>query len=76
MDGRIAFRFIPEADGVMEGFLEDITERKLAEDMLRDNERFLSQTEKIAHIGGWKVNPLTDSLVWTQGVYNIHRSPS
>jgi PAS domain S-box-containing protein len=42
---------------------------------LRDNERFLRQTEKIARIGGWKVNPLTDSLIWTEGVYNIIEAP-
>ena len=59
MHGRIAYRIVPEAGGVIEGFVEDITERKMTEHRLRDNERFLRQTEKIARIGGWKVNPVS-----------------
>jgi PAS domain S-box-containing protein len=75
MHGRIAYRIVPEAGGVIEGFVEDITERKMTEHRLRDNERFLRQTEKIARIGGWKVNPVADSVIWTEGVYNIIEVP-
>gem|GEM_PF-6225334 len=75
MHGRIAYRVLPGARGVIEGFVEDITERKITEDRLRDNERFLRQTEKIARIGGWKVSPLTDGVIWTEGVYNIIEAP-
>ena len=75
IDGRIAFRVIPETEVILEGFVEDITERKMIEDKLKDSERFLRNTEKIAHIGGWKVNPITDSVRWTEGVCNIVEAP-
>ncbi len=59
----------------LEGFITDITERKRIEDALRESERFLSQSEKIARTGGWKANPFTNSLRWTQGVYDIIEAP-
>ncbi len=49
----------------------DVTKRKQAEDALIASERFLRQTQEIARIGGWKVNPHTDYLEWTEGVYQI-----
>ncbi|MGC8659933.1 MAG: PAS domain S-box protein [Desulfomonilaceae bacterium] len=73
--GRVGFRVIPGTDGTIEGFVEDITERKLTEEKLRNSERFLRHTEKIARIGGWKVNPIADSVNWTEGVYNIVEAP-
>ena len=53
------------------GVTWDISRRKKAEDALRESERFLRQSEKIARIGGWRANPHTKSLHWTQGVNDI-----
>ena len=75
INGRIAFRVVPGEDGIIEGFVEDITERKLTEDKLLNSERFLRQIEKIARIGGWKVNPDIDTVTWTPGVYDIVEAP-
>ncbi|MEY4387082.1 MAG: hypothetical protein RLY20_2365, partial [Verrucomicrobiota bacterium] len=33
------------------------------------------EAEKIARIGAWKVNPETDYLYWTEGVYEILEAP-
>jgi PAS domain S-box-containing protein len=46
-----------------------------AEEALREREQFLRETQKIAKIGGWKADPHTDDLLWTEGVYNIVEAP-
>ena len=42
---------------------------------LHESGQFLRETEKIAKIGGWKANPQTDYLQWTDGVYDIFGAP-
>jgi PAS domain S-box-containing protein len=54
---------------------ESVTDRKRAEEALRENELFLEETQKIARLGGWKANPHTDYLEWTRGVYEIIEAP-
>jgi PAS domain S-box-containing protein len=44
-------------------------------DALRESEQFLKETEKIVKIGGWKANPITDYLQWTDGIYDIIEAP-
>lgn len=43
--------------------------------VLRESEQFLKETQKIAKIGGWKANPHTNYLPWTDGVYDIIEAP-
>ena len=65
-------------DGKILGFrgvIIDISARKKAENALRESERFLSETQKIARLGGWKANPGTDYLEWTDGIYDIIEAP-
>lgn len=54
----------------------DVTERKLAEKELHEREQFLRQAEHISRIGGWKVNILTKSLFWTEGIRNLLELPA
>jgi len=55
--------------------VQDITERKRAEEELKENLLFLRQTEKIARMGGWKANIKTDELKWTEGVHHLTEVP-
>ena len=58
-----------------QGVTRDISKLKKAEDALRESERYLRQSEKIARTGVWKANPSTHSLHWSEGVYDILEAP-
>jgi|CXWL01.1.fsa_nt_gi PAS domain S-box-containing protein len=53
------------------GSMMDITERKKAEDALREKEFILTEAQRIAHIGSW-VNELSGKITWTEETYNIY----
>ncbi|WP_035066255.1 ATP-binding protein [Nitratidesulfovibrio termitidis] len=54
---------------------EDITERRRAEDTLREREMFLLETQRIARVGGWKAGTRSDTLVWTDEINRILEVP-
>jgi PAS domain S-box-containing protein len=49
----------------------DITERKRAEDALRDSEKDLRESQRIAHIGSWRLDVATDQVVWSEELYRM-----
>ena len=49
----------------------DITERKKAEDQLKQSERSLSEAQRIAHLGNWSWNIKNDELKWSDEIYRI-----
>ncbi len=57
------------------GLLWISQQRKRSENALSESERFLRLSEKIARTGGWKANPFTNRLHWTEGVYDILEAP-
>ncbi|MBK1716906.1 PAS domain S-box protein [Thiocystis violacea] len=54
---------------------QDITARKLAEGRLRESEFFLLQSQRIGQLGGWRADPVLNTVMWTEGVYQITEMP-
>jgi PAS domain S-box-containing protein len=52
-------------------FRTDITERKLAEDTLRESEHNLRRSQQIAHIGHWTLDVQTGAYVFSEELYRI-----
>jgi len=55
--------------------ISNAIERERAEEALRKSEFFLKETQQIARLGGWKANPHTNYLEWTDEVYDIIEAP-
>ncbi|ADB17739.1 PAS/PAC sensor signal transduction histidine kinase [Pirellula staleyi DSM 6068] len=51
--------------------LLDISERVRAEAALRKSEERLAEAQRIAHLGDWSWNTLTDEIHWSDEVYRI-----
>lgn len=52
--------------------MQDITERKQAEEKLRENERRLLEAQRIAHIANWEWDLRTGETRWSEENYVIH----
>ncbi|MCK5057620.1 MAG: PAS domain S-box protein, partial [Candidatus Aminicenantes bacterium] len=53
----------------------DITESKKAEEALRKSEALLTETGRMAKVGGWEVDTKTFEVSWTEEIYRIHEVP-
>ena len=51
--------------------VEDVTEHNLSEMELKSSERRLAQVERIAHLGNWTWNIVTNELDWSDETYRI-----
>jgi PAS domain S-box-containing protein len=49
----------------------DVTERKRAEEALRENERLLSESQRVGHVGSWSYNVITNSLQYSDEMYRL-----
>ena len=54
------------------GFVQDITERKQAEDALRDSERWLRMAQEAAHAGTWEWDLRTNENIWSESLYRLY----
>ncbi|HEY9633144.1 MAG TPA: response regulator [Coleofasciculaceae cyanobacterium] len=53
------------------GISEDITDRKQAEEKLKKSEANLAQAQRVAHIGSWEINVLTEEISWSEEQFRI-----
>lgn len=63
-----------DVDGHVMGvasLVHDITESKKAEDELRESEHRLAETQKLAHLGSWELDPLTNTMQWSAETFRI-----
>jgi hypothetical protein len=51
--------------------VEDINERRAAEDALRRGEARLNEAQRIAQLGNWELDLKTNRLVWSDEIYRI-----
>jgi PAS domain S-box-containing protein len=68
-----------DADGkvvLVRGTVHDITERKQAEEALRESEANLKKAQEIAHIGSWYLDVARDRLAWSDEVFRIFGIPT
>lgn len=52
--------------------IEEIEERKLAEAKLKKSETNLIQAQKVAHVGNWEFDILTQTITWSEGKFRIY----
>ncbi len=54
------------------GAASDITERKRAEEALKESRNLLNATQHLAKIGGWTWDVAGQAMTWTDETYRIH----
>ena len=50
----------------------DVTERKQLEEQLRQNIADLMESQRIAHVGTWRLNLATNQVVWSEELYRMY----
>jgi PAS domain S-box-containing protein len=53
--------------------MHDITEEKLAQERLRRSEAYLSEGERISHMGSWAVNMMSGEIFWSEEMFRIYQ---
>lgn len=70
---------VHSADGQIIGILgigHDITVQRQLQRDLEETMLFMRETQTIAQVGGWKVNPVTNTLKWTHEIYQLVAHPT
>jgi len=54
------------------GAMEDITERKQAEEALQASREDLIESQRIAQVGGWRLDISNNQVVWSEQLYKMY----
>ena len=54
------------------GIIQDITDRKRAEEALQQSQSYLAEGQRLAHIGSWAFNPSDFFDHWSQELFKIY----
>lgn len=57
------------------GITQEITERKLAEQAIKESQRLLEIAGDVALVGGWDLDLVKNTLRWSKQTYRIHEVP-
>jgi two-component system sensor histidine kinase UhpB len=57
------------------GVAQDVTERRQAEEQLRESERWMRAAGRIAQVGYWEYDFLTDRITWSDEAARIYGQP-
>ena len=68
---RIEIRELATAEGASLTVFDDITERHRRERQLREREAELSAAQRIARLGGWRVDLKSGVISWSQEMYRL-----
>ncbi|MBF0266468.1 MAG: PAS domain-containing protein [Gammaproteobacteria bacterium] len=56
---------------IMSGILQDVTEQKISAEALIKSQESLALAQKIAHLGSWELDMISNKLTWSNEVYRI-----
>ena len=71
--GRLQSILDPDGQRVVrvEGTVQDITERRMAADKLRQSEELLNRAQELANLGSWEFDEVTREISWSRNFFNI-----
>jgi len=58
--------------GAFAKLIGEIVEKAEAEKALRRNEKDLRESQRISHVGSWRLDVATNQVVWTEELYNMY----
>ncbi len=58
-------------DIVWHGIIIDVSDRKLVEEKLHQSQNALLEAQRIAHLGNWSFNLLTQKVLWSEETFRI-----
>ena len=65
---------LADSNGKITGYVtvnRDITQRRQAEEALRENERLLSESQRVGHVGSWSYDLITNYLQYSDEMYRL-----